>query len=107
MRSKQGSSEEGDTLHLHRHPGATGAAGKGDPKEASGQYISLSAPESPFNTCSAIIKGISPSVSALQQHNAKLPQHRVLNGRCRTQGLQGDGVGDMGRAHPEDEQRGL
>ena len=64
LRSKQGSSEEWSALPPHRCPGATDAAGKGA-KEVRCLWVSLSAPDSPFNTCSAIMKATPSSISPL------------------------------------------
>ena len=99
FRSKQGRSQEWGALPPHRGPGTMGATGKGA-KEASYPWVSLSTPDSPFNTCSAIMKAISSSISPLQQHSVKLCQQKVLEGRRRRKGLQGDRVDGMGWGHP-------
>ena len=42
------------------------------------------------------MKAIPSSTSPLQQHSVKLCQQKVLEGRCRRKGLQGDRVDGMG-----------
>ena len=95
MRRKWGSPEEGVPYTLTDVLGPQVLQERG-PKEASYPCVSLSAPDSPFNTCSAIMEGLPSSISPLQQHKVKLSQQRVLEGRCRRKGLQGERVDGKG-----------
>lgn len=77
LERQKGSPKIGDTLHPLRHPGATGAAGKGDPRRPV-INVFLAAPDSPFGT---IIKGI-PSIRSPAHSTtlSKLSPQRVLTG---------------------------
>lgn len=89
LRRKWGSPEEGVPYILTDVLGPWVLQERG-PKGDSSQCVSRSAPDSPFNTCCAIMEGLPSSISPLQQRSAKLSQQKVLEGRCRRKGLQGE-----------------
>lgn len=100
LRGKQGSPDARDTLHPHRQPAPSHrCCRKGGPKGASYQYISLSAPDVPFNTCPAINKEFLQAL-LLYTVLIKLSQQRLLQGQCRKKRLQEEGVGCMGQGQP-------